>query len=391
MKGRNPGYIPGSYWNCCDVCGFDYRIEDMKLTWEGLLVCHADWEPRHPQDFVRAVRDDTAPRGPSRPCCPDVSDNTTEPEITEELVDAGFEDPHVVEYVDPTTLDNADDYVVPGETFTAPEAVQSLDLLLWYWPEEDSGLVTRQTRVQAPSTIRVVDGQEQFTTAPESGINGLLVNVDTDADDIRLDFLSTTESGDPFDWWFTIENTNPYERYIFYIDMTVAENAQKQGLTGAANRFVTYFRGTFNTTFLAFILTQSDGVNNSKIGFQNERTGTDTIREGVEVPTGGGRMRAAYMVDSPVTTSSVIYSSAVPGESFIGEEGSLGVPADVDGDAGSFRFAGTGTGATSFEGDIYIHELRVYGVTEEDAGTPTSVSRTFCEDLVKGEITEVPL
>lgn len=58
---KNPGYIPGQNWCICDVCGFDFRAGQMRRRWDNLLVCPEDWEPRHPQDFVRGVRDDTRP------------------------------------------------------------------------------------------------------------------------------------------------------------------------------------------------------------------------------------------------------------------------------------------------------------------------------------------
>ncbi|MCP5095382.1 MAG: hypothetical protein GY943_07515 [Chloroflexi bacterium] len=29
----------------------------MQREWTGLMVCSADWDPRHPQDFVRGVPD----------------------------------------------------------------------------------------------------------------------------------------------------------------------------------------------------------------------------------------------------------------------------------------------------------------------------------------------
>lgn len=57
MHGPNPGWRPGDYWMVCDICGFDYRRSQMKQRWDGLWVCGADWEPRHPQDFVKGVPD----------------------------------------------------------------------------------------------------------------------------------------------------------------------------------------------------------------------------------------------------------------------------------------------------------------------------------------------
>lgn len=63
---QNPGYEPGNHWVVCDVCGFDIRAEDIKERWDGLMVCPSDWEPRHPQDFVRATEEDTSTQGPIR-------------------------------------------------------------------------------------------------------------------------------------------------------------------------------------------------------------------------------------------------------------------------------------------------------------------------------------
>ena len=66
----NDYYKPGD-WNCaCDRCGFIYKASELKKTWDGLMVCNKDWEPRHPQEFVRGVKD---PQGVpfSRPESPD--------------------------------------------------------------------------------------------------------------------------------------------------------------------------------------------------------------------------------------------------------------------------------------------------------------------------------
>lgn len=52
-----PLYIPGDHWVICDCCGFKIRSSAARKRWDGLLVCQADWEPRHPQDFVRGQVD----------------------------------------------------------------------------------------------------------------------------------------------------------------------------------------------------------------------------------------------------------------------------------------------------------------------------------------------
>ena len=74
MKSRSPGFQPGNMWLICDRCGFAYRRTEMKQEWTGLMVCAKDWEPRHPQDFARGVKDEIAPEGPSRPGATDVFD-----------------------------------------------------------------------------------------------------------------------------------------------------------------------------------------------------------------------------------------------------------------------------------------------------------------------------
>ena len=48
-------YVPG-LWNIyCQSCGRKYKSNEIRKRWDGLYVCDEDWEPRHPQDFVRGV------------------------------------------------------------------------------------------------------------------------------------------------------------------------------------------------------------------------------------------------------------------------------------------------------------------------------------------------
>lgn len=58
---KNAGFRPGENWQACPVCGFDYRASDFRRRWDGLMVCKEDWEPRHPQDFLRVSPDDMRP------------------------------------------------------------------------------------------------------------------------------------------------------------------------------------------------------------------------------------------------------------------------------------------------------------------------------------------
>jgi hypothetical protein len=57
------GYFkPGDNNATCDRCGKPFKASQLKKTWDGLWVCGPDWEMRHPQDFVRGVKDDQSVR-----------------------------------------------------------------------------------------------------------------------------------------------------------------------------------------------------------------------------------------------------------------------------------------------------------------------------------------
>ena len=48
-------------WNAvCDICGFEYKSDELRKNWKGLMVCREDFETRHPQDFIRARHEDTS-------------------------------------------------------------------------------------------------------------------------------------------------------------------------------------------------------------------------------------------------------------------------------------------------------------------------------------------
>jgi hypothetical protein len=51
-------YVSGDYNAQCDQCGRGFKFSALRKRWDNAWTCSACWEPRHPQDFVRAVRDD---------------------------------------------------------------------------------------------------------------------------------------------------------------------------------------------------------------------------------------------------------------------------------------------------------------------------------------------
>lgn len=56
-------YRRGDFNAICDRCGQKFKASQLKRTWNGLRVCSYDFEERNAQDFVRAVRPDSAPYG----------------------------------------------------------------------------------------------------------------------------------------------------------------------------------------------------------------------------------------------------------------------------------------------------------------------------------------
>lgn len=62
-KNRSPGWKKGGHWIICDRTGMAIRAEDAKEEWTGSVVAKDVWEPRHPQDFLRAMEDDQSPKG----------------------------------------------------------------------------------------------------------------------------------------------------------------------------------------------------------------------------------------------------------------------------------------------------------------------------------------
>lgn len=50
-------WVSGDHNVICDLSGFEVKRSDCLKRWDGLLVRRQDWEPRHPQDFLRVKPD----------------------------------------------------------------------------------------------------------------------------------------------------------------------------------------------------------------------------------------------------------------------------------------------------------------------------------------------
>jgi hypothetical protein len=75
-------YKEGSYNVLCDRCGRKFKSNELRKTWDGLMVCRYDFEVRHPQDFVRGAKDNFAlPWGRPQPIDYDLDGNPVSPGV----------------------------------------------------------------------------------------------------------------------------------------------------------------------------------------------------------------------------------------------------------------------------------------------------------------------
>lgn len=55
-------YYEDGGWNAtCYECGRKFKASEMQRQWQGYWVCRQHWEPRQPQDFVRAIPEKPSP------------------------------------------------------------------------------------------------------------------------------------------------------------------------------------------------------------------------------------------------------------------------------------------------------------------------------------------
>lgn len=73
-------YQPGGAYGICAVCGFKCRLNDMRLRWDNLRVCQADWEPRPETMTPPVVKPEGLPRPDAAPEPPDTFVGVVTPE-----------------------------------------------------------------------------------------------------------------------------------------------------------------------------------------------------------------------------------------------------------------------------------------------------------------------
>ena len=64
-------YRPGDWKAACARCGGTFLASELRKEWKNFYTCNRCWEPRHPQDFVKAV--------PDKPAAPFVQPEMWEP------------------------------------------------------------------------------------------------------------------------------------------------------------------------------------------------------------------------------------------------------------------------------------------------------------------------
>ena len=51
------GAQPGDFLRICDICGKRCKASETRKTWDGLITCLADWDPKQPTLTIRATYD----------------------------------------------------------------------------------------------------------------------------------------------------------------------------------------------------------------------------------------------------------------------------------------------------------------------------------------------
>lgn len=62
-KGKADYFAEGTFNALCAECGGKFKFNQLVKHWQGYYVCRAHWEPRHPQDYVKARPERGSPGG----------------------------------------------------------------------------------------------------------------------------------------------------------------------------------------------------------------------------------------------------------------------------------------------------------------------------------------
>lgn len=100
VRGRADYLDLGNYNAVCSMCGHKFKASELIKHWQGMYRCSACWEPRHPQEYVRAVPDIQTPPW-TQPEPADVFVTFCTPNGMTSIVDFATVDCVVIEYASP--------------------------------------------------------------------------------------------------------------------------------------------------------------------------------------------------------------------------------------------------------------------------------------------------
>jgi hypothetical protein len=113
-------YLALGQWNAiCDRCGRKFKSSRLRPTWDGLMVCERDWEPRHPQDFVRAAQPERQPEWVRPPSSDNYTDVCTPCGVTG-IPGMAIPGCAIPGYINPMALDSCIASCTPDDTSAIP-------------------------------------------------------------------------------------------------------------------------------------------------------------------------------------------------------------------------------------------------------------------------------
>lgn len=187
-------FVAGSWNAICDVCAQKYKSSEMKKRWDGLMVCPNDWEPRHPQDFLRSVPDRQAVPW-ARPETPDVFLPVEWDRYINELISVNEQLQHTAVYnrfipsqdvlqtMSPTNRALNDQVLNWGVLGGADSAVPNMDETVFM----SDALIINGTKALSDSTTM----SESLMAISASALND---SVDTQTEYLSVTFLFTQQT-----------------------------------------------------------------------------------------------------------------------------------------------------------------------------------------------------
>ena len=211
MSRKNQNKLILGDWNAiCDVCRFKFKASDLRRRWDNLMVCEKDWEPRHPQDFIRAIPDMQALPW-TRPETSDVSINggsasSDLPSTFNTL--AGEENPSATQ-VGPDRApyyDTFQTFDTPVPTMTVTPSLGSYTIQIDYGVTNTKNVFDEKITINGTIYLRSSGGSSSGTVNIDLSayISNSTVDVVYIIEDINGVFHSVAVTCDPYFGWVQV-------------------------------------------------------------------------------------------------------------------------------------------------------------------------------------------